>query len=183
MPLLNGGGVGGVGPQKFDTDIGEVKSLIQDVDSDVAVVDGKIDGLQTDVDGLGTSVGSVQTSVGNMQNTVNSMSGTVNSINTNVNTLLNGRVVKSVQRGATAVNSASIGSGHLVNIPIIQVDSSRCLVNASFVGSSSSNLNITMLVPSVSLSDNQLTLSTQNLIGVHGPAWMGTFIWQVVEFY
>ena len=88
-----------------------------------------------------------------------------------------------MQRGATAVASGVGTSGHLVNIPIIQVDSSRCLVNASFVGSSSSNLNITMLVPSVSLSDNQLTLSTQNLIGTMGPSWTGTFIWQVVEFY
>ena len=100
-----------------------------------------------------------------------------------ITSLLGKGCVKSVQRGVTAVNSAGVGSGHLVNIPIIEVDSSRCLVNASFVGSSSSNLNITMLVPSVSLSDNQLTLSTQNLIGTQGPAWMGTFIWQVIEFY
>lgn len=62
MSIINGGGVSGVSPQKFDTDIGEVKALIQDVDADVAVVDGKIDTIDANVDTLlaGRIVKSVQ---------------------------------------------------------------------------------------------------------------------------
>ena len=67
MPLFNGGSSGGVGPQKFDASVDEVKEMIQDLDSDVAIVDGKIDDLQTDATEIKTSISEINTNVVEIQ--------------------------------------------------------------------------------------------------------------------
>lgn len=67
MPLFNGGSSGGVGPQKFDASVDEVKEMIQDLDSDVAIVDGKIDDLQTDTTEMQTAISEINTNVVEIQ--------------------------------------------------------------------------------------------------------------------
>ena len=54
MALLNGGSVGGVGPQKFDANMEELKTLIQDVDSDVTSLG---ENLTESMEQLDTNVG------------------------------------------------------------------------------------------------------------------------------
>lgn len=65
MAIFNGGGVSGVSPQKFDTDIGEVKNLIQNVDQDVEALG---ESLQSDMTQLVTDVNDA---VDEMQTTIN----------------------------------------------------------------------------------------------------------------
>lgn len=52
MPLLNGGSVGGVGPQKFDADMTEIKSKLDNLQTDVTTIDTNVDTINTNVDSL-----------------------------------------------------------------------------------------------------------------------------------
>lgn len=71
MAIFNGGGASGVSPQKFDTDIGEVKNLIQNVDQDVEALG---ESLQGDMEQLVTDVNdAVDEMQGNMQEALQTM--------------------------------------------------------------------------------------------------------------
>lgn len=170
MAIFNGGGASGVSPQKFETDIGEVKELIQDVDSDVAVVDGVVDGIAANVGSLQTSMGTVQTSVGNMQNTVNSMSGTINTINTNVSSLINGRVVKSAQRGFFNSNITGAAS-KTISISTVTPSKSLLIIDGLTRYGGGSPWVVTLNSNNISL---RWTEDSYVQVGVY---------WTVVEFY
>ena len=92
-----------------------------------------------------------------------------------IETLLNGRVVKSVQRGV--LNSQVIASGQTFSIPISQIDVEKGIVISEVNGSGNTSGNNP--ITSISLSSNSIILKNED-------ARYNSKItcsWQVIEFY
>lgn len=125
--------------------------------------------IRSTVDAIKTVVDGTKTKVDTIDARTNTMNTNINTINTNVGTLINGRVVKSVQRGVRA------GSG---STTISTVNPSKCMVLIN--GFSGEDGFGKYALPYVL----ELT-STKLTIAVSGKGTSAEFSnsWEVIEFY
>lgn len=105
---------------------------------------------------------------GNASTTNNHVSACRDQIQANIQTLLNGRVVKSVQRGTVEIPYI-LGSDNPLLVSINAVNSSK---TAIFITNALGSINIFMRL----INDTQLEFKRAGSTG--------TFVdWQVIEFY
>lgn len=151
---------GKIDSKASQTSVDAVKNLVQDGNNLVGA---------NNTTGGSIGVGSVSARVNKLLTDWNTTrAGYLDTINTNVGTLINGRVVKRVQRGHRDL-SASLSPGQAVTIPINSVNTSK---TALFINSTTSDSNVTSCLL------NSTTIEVRKYSGY------GTSIeWQVIEFY
>lgn len=85
MAAFNGGGVGGVGPQKFDEGITQVRSDIAGVKTDVSGVKTDVSGVKNDVAGVKTDTEQIKTDIAGIKSDVSSVNSAVENIPNELN--------------------------------------------------------------------------------------------------
>ncbi len=120
------------------TSLDSVKNLVQDGNNlvgannnsggsiGVGSISARINKLLTDW--TTTRAGYVDTAISSRasQSSLNTLQGTANTINANVGSLVNGRVVKSVQRGVVTLNSSTNSPNY--KVPHIAVDINKSIL-------------------------------------------------------
>lgn len=129
--------------------------------------------IQTAVNGVKTVVDAIKLVVDATKTKVDTTATKVDTIDNKVGTLLDGRVVKSVQRGITT------GTGAAANktVPISAVNIDKCYID--IVGAANNNVNAEIVL--ISLTSTTLTIGSS----VNGNTWQtdARASWQVIEFY
>lgn len=149
---------GKVDSKASQTSVDTVKNLVQDGNNLVGANNNT---------GGSIGVGSISARINKLlTDWTTTRAGYLDNINANVGTLLNGRVVKSVQRGTVQLN---LGSDIPLLVPINAVNASK---TAIFITSSSGSITIFIRL----INDTQLEFRKFGATG--------TFTdWQVIEFY
>ena len=91
-----------------------------------------------------------------------------------IEAILNGRIVKSVQRGHVV---GEVGDEHEINVPISTIEIDKSILICSF--DEEHEYQYTMYPI---LSSNKITLKSDNFFGNWGFTDVN-FNWQVIEFY
>ena len=159
------------------------KSLDVLIQEKVTETNGKVDSKanQTSVDGIDTKIGVTNNtggtaSAGSIFAKLNKLltdwtttrAGYIDNINTNVDSLVNGKVVKSVQRGATQLLSSLPSNAPLV-VQINAVDISKTSI---FITSTTGDYLAFIRL----LNSTQLELSRAGSVTI-------SVNWQLIEFY
>ncbi|MCS1392965.1 hypothetical protein NXZ77_15415 [Lysinibacillus boronitolerans] len=133
------------------------------------------------VDGIKTTTDTTKTSVDNIQSNTNTMNSNINTLNANVGALLNGRVVKSVQRGTRIMTSHSGSTPVEALVTISPVAMNKSLVFASFDfpggGASGQFFELSSLIEATNVLKFRMYMYSS------GTTYTAQISWQVVEFY
>ncbi|MFJ7916715.1 MULTISPECIES: hypothetical protein [unclassified Lysinibacillus] len=167
---------------KIDTTLKVLDNKIADgvTHEDLNAIDVKLDDINSKSDQIKQNTETIKTTtnstkivVDNTKTTVDSTKTKVDAIdtrtstmNTNINTLLNGRVVKSVQRGTTLMPQG----GNSVTINFSSVDIGKCSVD--FKG--------TEVIYVSSFTSTSMKLSVSNEGTMYAPTYLS---WEVTEYY
>jgi len=135
------------------------------------------------VDGIKTTTDTTKTSVDNIQSNTNTMNSNINTLNANVGTLLNGRVVKSVQRGTRIMTSHNLSAPVEEWVTISPVAMNKSLVFATFDfprgGASDQFYELSSSIEAT----NALKFRMYMWNPPSGTTYTAQISWQVIEFY
>ncbi|MEK5331570.1 hypothetical protein [Lysinibacillus sp. FSL W8-0992] len=124
--------------------------------------------IQSAVEGVKNVVDAIKTKVDTIDTRTTTMNTNINNINTNVGSLVNGRVVKSVQRGR--FHSAPISQQQVYAVALSTINASKSMYDINI----SDNIFV-----EIGLTNNSLTIknvsSTSTITVIAN--------WQVIEFY
>lgn len=135
------------------------------------------------VDGIKTTTDTTKTSVDNIQSNTNTMNSNINTLNANVGALLNGRVVKSVQRGTRIMSSHNISAPVEEWVTISPVAMNKSLVIATFDFPTGGASDQFFELSSSIEATNALKFRMYMWNPPSGTVYTAQISWQVIEFY